>query len=149
MKIHGCGCSFLSFVAFAAIALTIFAVILHTGMKPDDNMLQIQAVISDVEETESYDAEGDLQTDTTFYVDYTVGDTQYRRVRLNYSSPSMKVGKEITIFYDPSDPTRIMADVHVLRTVFTVGAAVCWILLAGGVIALTVLIRRMHRGGAV
>ncbi len=69
-----------------------------------NNALETTAVISSIER----DRDSDGDTSYTVYVRYTVDGSQYERP-LNFYSSGMYVGEEISIYYLPEQPNRILA----------------------------------------
>lgn len=65
-----------------------------------------KAVISDIETTHTK-RNGKTKTNHETYVTYEVDGFTYENIHLGYYSNSMYVGKSITIYYNPKDPTEI------------------------------------------
>lgn len=57
------------------------------------------------------------------YVDYVANGEQYRKVKLNYYSASMKVGDEITICYDSRNPESIQSTTNI-GSIFLIAVSV-------------------------
>lgn len=97
------------FFALLCVAALAFTVILYF-QQPTAKMIKTSALITDVETEESTDAEGLVQTDHRYFVDYTVNGVEYKRIPLNYSDSSTAVGRRVEIYYDPDDPASIRTD---------------------------------------
>lgn len=100
---------------------------------------EITAQISDIETYR--DSDGELQS--RVYVDYTYGGNRYTKIRLNFYSSSMYVGKDITILCDPTNPANIRSESGLLITSMI-------LLIVGAVFALfsTILIVRSAKRAA-
>lgn len=94
-------------IIFSGIGLTFFIVgisIALYNINFRNNALETTAVISSIERYR--DSDGD--TRHTVYVRYTIDGREYEG-RLNYYSSGMYEGEEISIYYRPEQPNRILA----------------------------------------
>lgn len=77
-----------------------------------DTACEASAVISDINVHKgTYKKHGKTRhrTDYTVYIDYTVDGQEYHDT-LGYYVSGMAVGDEVTVLYDPEDPSRLMSD---------------------------------------
>ncbi len=117
------------------IALIVFGVLY--GKDKHENYLETTAVISRVESREEFGADDTVETVYTYFMDYTVDGKEYKDVEVPGGSGSYKEGKEITILYDPADPSKVALPYSALANVLMyVGGGLAVIIgLAGLVIS--------------
>lgn len=66
------------------------------------------AIIEDIQTHHSYDRKkGKSTTSHSVYVCYTINGIQYKDIRLDHYSSSMKEGKKITVYYQEDDPYEV------------------------------------------
>ncbi|MBP5154668.1 MAG: DUF3592 domain-containing protein [Lachnospiraceae bacterium] len=114
---------FLFIFGVAVLALGIFLIV-----NSHDEYPETTAVITRIDEFDTVDTDGSHTTEHTVYVDYTVDGKEYKNIRYGEYSIGFKVGKEITIKYNPENPAE------------TEGAnsktAATWITVGGGILML-------------
>ncbi|MCR5456668.1 MAG: DUF3592 domain-containing protein [Clostridiales bacterium] len=105
--------------AVMAVLLVVVGVLMMSNKK--DNYVETTATISEIK----YIAP-DEELAHEVYVDYTIDGHRYEHVQLNIFEFSYSVGKEITILYDPANPSVIKGkkSVDIVILLFA-GAAVC------------------------
>lgn len=67
---------------------------------------ETEGVISDIETYRSGSGKR-RKTSHRAYVTYEVDGVRYEDIRLSYYSSSMRIGKKITLYYDPLNPTEV------------------------------------------
>ncbi|MBR1758648.1 MAG: DUF3592 domain-containing protein [Lachnospiraceae bacterium] len=92
---------------FFIVGAILFAVGVWLLLHPHTNYVDTTATITDVEERIHYDNDDTEVHRNVYFVDYEVNGVSYQHVELDTSSSLWKVGKELTISYDPSDPTKM------------------------------------------
>lgn len=92
-------------------------------------LAETTAVIERIEDIQDFDAEGDPITTHETYVRYEVDGKEYHGKSDVYEI-GYSVGKEIKIYYDPSNPEKISGDSFKIGIVFM--AVGCVIILVGG-----------------
>lgn len=92
---------FLGFGAFIGLVLFVIGFLFQFSNK---NYIETTGVISNIEEEHNGSATGH-----NTFVTYTVDGITYTGV-LDVSSSTDSIGKEVKVFYEPSDPQRIHGD---------------------------------------
>ncbi len=95
------------------VGLVFFCVGLFGKINADNFMAtaeKTEAYISDIQTYTTRGKKGKLTKHYKVYVDYVVDDIEYSRVQLGSYNSSMRIGKTIEIYYDPTNPKEIMAD---------------------------------------
>lgn len=101
------------------VLLLVVGIVMLSNKK--DNYIETTATISEISEVGTGE---DLTYEV--FVDYTVDGHRYEHVQLNTYEGSYKVGKEITILYDPANPSVIEGKTSgVIIILLFAGAAVC------------------------
>ena len=90
--------------AMIYIFIIIGVVFLFIGFSTKNKGEEIKATISNID---IVDRVGDEDDSKTVYVDYTYKGNKYKNIALSYSDFTMKEGKEINIYVDPNEPTKI------------------------------------------
>lgn len=94
-------------IMFSGMGLIFFIVGIFFAINTvnfKNNAVETTAVITSIDTYEGSDGD----THHNVYVKYTVRGEQYEE-RLNFYTSGMRKGKEVTIYYDPFEPSRIMA----------------------------------------
>lgn len=109
--------------ALAALGLFVMTVILWRG-QPTAGMTKTKATVVDIEDNEFIDEDSLTRHDYTYYIDYTAEGKDFSHVKLIFSEGEYKVGDQVTIYYDPSDPADYRVDA---------GGAMLYTAIAGGI----------------
>jgi len=90
----------------AVVIGIVFIVMGCISLKQVKNFPTIEAVVTDVTRESTMDADGTYSTTTTVYVTYTIDGQEYEEILQNAGNDYTK-GDEITVLYNPEDPTYV------------------------------------------
>ncbi|MBR2811989.1 MAG: DUF3592 domain-containing protein [Solobacterium sp.] len=97
-------------ILFILMGLAVGAFGGYTAFFETRGFEKTTAVITRIDETfTGYDDDNNPEYSYDVYVDYTVDGKEYSGMS-DYYSGSYEEGKEITIYYNPADPTEIHGD---------------------------------------
>ena len=122
------------FLIPGGIIVIVFGLIFFTASKQNQNYVQTESTVTKVElEQEAYtDSNGDRTEASYFvYVKYTVDGKEYEAELGGMSE--LKEGQKLTIYYNPSDPTRVTQTKSPLVPIILIAAGIA--ALVGGIIS--------------
>ena len=100
---------FLVFSLFGAVALIYSFVLRAQDKEFFAKALPVTATICDIEQRESKDSDGNVTYEHYVYVDYEVNGKSYTNVYLCKYQNGMFEGDPVEAFYNPGNPSEIMA----------------------------------------
>ena len=95
------------YFSFIIVGLLISIISLVGIFKPDEDYLTTQGTIIRIEEY--WDTIDDTYSYTPI-INYEVNGVKYDNIEYGAYDSSMKVGDKVTVYYSPTDPTRIQAE---------------------------------------
>ena len=126
------------------IILTIFGVVVLVINIKNQNYIKVEAVVTKTELVEEAhtDADGN-HVDATYkiFVKYTVDGNEYEEELGEL--PEMKVGKKLTIYYNPDDPTKITQTKSLILPVVLIAGGVA--ALVGGIISAVNTVKKLKK----
>ena len=123
---------------FLFVLMIIFTVIaIFTLKNANKGFIETEATITNIVETPSAfpDEPSTFQT----FVDYFVEGVKYENIEINAYETGYKVGKVITILYNPENPSEAIAKVSAFIPILMI--ALAGLSLAGGVTAIVLMVR--------
>ena len=117
------------------IAVLVFGIIMlivgSSTMSQVKNFPEVSAIVTSAEKEDVYDSADDThRVEITAYVSYTVDGKSYNEL-LNNASTSLETGDEITVRYNPDDPSYVTGAskgtatlVVVLGIILTIGGLI-------------------------
>ncbi len=101
---------FLPGLMFLLMGILALVLSIHTLTHEGKGYLPTTGVIDHIDKVfTGLDDDGHEEYDYEVYVNYTVDGKAYTSLS-NFYAPDYEAGKEIKIFYDPADPSRIVGD---------------------------------------
>lgn len=102
------------FFAVGAVLFIIGCFVFFSGMNFKDNAEITEAVITDIDVYRK--TKGELGH--RLLIEYTVDDVEYEQILDEYNS-EMYIGKKITVYYDPKNPSDVRTGSLLLPIIFT------------------------------
>lgn len=95
------------FMPFIIASIGFMCLSIYGIFKPDVEYKTTTGIIVRIDE--HYDPIDD-SINYTPYIDYKVDKTEYKDVEYGAYNSSMKIGDEVKVYYEPTDPTSIQAE---------------------------------------
>ena len=125
----------------AGLILIIFGIVVFVISLNNQNYVKIEATVTNVEETQETNVDGDGTNTTTVYnatVNYIVDGKEYTQTLDNVSK--CKVGDKMDIYYNPKDPNQITQTKSLILPTVIIVAGIAS--LTGGIISAINAVKR-------
>lgn len=128
------------FLPIGVLILIIAGFVLANSQKFYSNAQTTEAIITDIVSTRDIDNGRNYDV----YINYEIDGTKYDDVRLNYYNSSMDIGDTITVYYDPSNPSKVrmkMGSILVLFALVPIGVIFTFV----GLLLFSIVYRKKKR----